>query len=95
MESEKDEMDVLAYATSDVEPITEDDERAHLKQVYDAVKAEYKALRIQRNLSESTGNAESVNNLTTAIGKNYKLRKEVVKELLVLGVDVKDPFVSK
>ena len=95
MESEKDELDVLAYATSDVEPITEDDERAHLKQLYDAIKSEYKSLRIQRNLSESVDNKESVNNLTAAIGKNYKLRKQIVNELLVLGVDVKDPFVHK
>jgi len=95
MDSEKDEMDVLAYVNSDAEPITEDDERAQLKAIYDAIKSEYKALRIQRKLSDAAGNKDSVSNLTSAIEKNYKLRKQVVSELSVLGVDVKDPFVKK
>lgn len=97
-DEKKDEIEqgtIDAYMDNEVaEAIQNEDRIAYLKGRLEAVKHDYKALRLHQCEAEAKKDEQTISKLTAGFRENYKARKYVVTQLRALGQTVEDPFIK-
>lgn len=96
--SDKDEIEqgtIDAYVDNEAaEAISNEERIGFLKSRLEAVKTEYKALRLHHCEAEAKKDEQTIGKLTAAFRENYKARKYCVTQLRALGQTVEDPFIA-
>lgn len=93
--ADPEEAQVNAYMEtphSDEEP-TDKERLYYLRQMYEQVKADYKALMLRKEQAERMKDDQELNQLTPLFRRNFKRRVDCVVELRKIGEIAKDPWV--
>jgi len=88
------EQQIAAYIEGDLmDPgITESDEIEYAKARLERIRFDFKGLVLQKREVERRGSQEHIGKVRAAIAANYVEHKDIVKQLLKLGVKVDHPF---
>lgn len=81
------------YADQENNPATDKEKVEYLRARYEAVKAEYKTLQLQKWEADGSKNEPISRNCAEALSRNYRHRKFIVRALRAAGETVEDRFI--
>lgn len=87
------EAEVNAYMEASNEAPKEDDRKRFVVSRYEAIKREYRDLRLLKEEAEAKKDEKRINELTPHFRENFKSRKWAVTTLRQLGDVVDDSFI--